>query len=450
MLLIGIVKKEVFASGNINNFTLLIKYNKKEACNMYSRLQYYMLISILKRCYKFIPFYKNLLDSCDIKYTNIKSLKDINLLPFTEKTDLINNYPFGSFATNIERIVRIHQSSGTHGIPKVIGYTRKDLKNWQNICSRILNKANCSKTDIIQIAFNYGLFTGGLGFHAGAEKLGLTVIPVSSNNTEKQISLLKDMQTSVLCCTPSYAVYLAQTMKESNINFQNLNLKKVILGAETLADNTRLQIENLLGVEVYNTYGLSEMYGPGVAFECQCHLGMHINEDYFFPEIIDPKTLRKLGEGEIGELVLTTLRHEAMPLLRYRTGDLASIYVDKCACGCKLIKMSNPIGRIDDMFIVKGVNIFPTQIEDVLFAEISNIIDYKIIVDKQNNKDTILVEVELSNKKNISKEKIEKIKKVLRNALCVKVDIAIIDVLQNSKDKTTKNKSNHLMDKRKI
>ena len=258
------------------------------------------------------------------------------------------------------------------------------------------------------------------------------------------------MQTSVLCCTPSYAVYLAQTMKESNINFQNLNLKKVILGAETLADNTRLQIENLLGVEVYNTYGLSEMYGPGVAFECQCHLGMHINEDYFFPEIIDPKTLRKLGEGEIGELVLTTLRHEAMPLLRYRTGDLASIYVDKCACGCKLIKMSNPIGRIDDMFIVKGVNIFPTQIEDVLFAEISNIIDYKIIVDKQNNKDTILVEVELSNKKNISKEKIEKIKKVLRNALCVKVDIAIIDVLQNSKDKTTKNKSNHLMDKRKI
>ncbi|MDR1417711.1 MAG: phenylacetate--CoA ligase [Endomicrobium sp.] len=409
-------------------------------------IKYELLFSTIKKCYDYVPFYKNLFDLNKLDYNKIKSLNDINLIPFTNKTDLINNYPFGLFAVDQKEIVRIHQSSGTHDVPKVIGYTHKDLKNWQNTCIQTLKATGCTNNDVIQIAFNYGLFTGGLGFHAAAEKLRLTVIPSSCNNTYKQISLLKDMQTTILCCTPSYALYIGNTIKKLGEDPKTFNLNTAILGAENLSDNMRKLIETLFNLEVYNTYGLSEMYGPGVAFECEYHCGMHINEDYFLPEVINPKTLEVLENGEIGELVLTTLQHQAMPLLRYRTGDLTSLKKELCPCGRTLIKMSNPLGRSDDMFIIKGVNIFPSQIENVIFKEISNIADYRIIIDKIDNIDRLTVDIDLLNSVNDKNLK-GRIEKILKNKLCVKANV---NILVDNLAYEIKAKTNHLIDRRKI
>ena len=353
------------------------------------------LIKTVKRCYENIPFYKAKFDEIGLKPEDIHSIDDISKLPFTVKQDLRDHYPFGLFAVPREELVRVHASSGTTGKQTVVGYTRGDIDRWSECTARALTAAGATSSDYIHVSYGYGLFTGGMGIHYGAEKLGATAIPVSSGNTKRQVQILQDFGSNVLCCTPSYALFIAETLKEMNVDPAELPLRIGIFGAEPWSENMRTQLENMLKIKAYDIYGLSEIAGPGVAFECCEQSGMHICEDYFYPEIVDPVTLKPLPDGEYGELVFTCIGKEALPLLRYRTRDISAITHEKSACGRTLVKMLRPKGRSDDMLIIRGVNVFPAQVEHVILS-LGMDPNYQIIVDRANNLDIMTVCIEMS------------------------------------------------------
>jgi len=325
----------------------------------------------------------------------INTVDDLKRLPFTTKNDLRDNYPFGLFAVPMSEIVRLHASSGTTGKSTVVGYTRNDIATWSEVMARTLTCAGANRNDFIQIAYGYGLFTGGLGLHYGGEKIGASVIPVSGGNTNRQLQIMRDFGTTVLACTPSYALFLAEAIHESGIDRNELNLKAGVFGAEPWTENMRREIESKLRIKAIDIYGLSEVIGPGVASECMIQDGLHVNEDHFFPEIIDPSSLEVLPEGSVGELVFTTITKEGLPLIRYRTRDLTRLKYEKCKCGRTFVRMEKCFGRSDDMLIIRGVNLFPSQIETVLL-EMSEIKPhYLIIVDRINNLDTLELQVEV-------------------------------------------------------
>ena len=349
------------------------------------------------RCeYDNVPYYRDKMDKAGVKPEDINTLEDIRKLPFITKEDIAVNYPTGLFAKPMEEIVRIHASSGTTGKPKIAGYTRNDLALWGECVARAMASAGQDSKSVIQVAYGYGLFTGGLGAHLGAETIGATVLPMSSGNTHKQIMFMQDMKSTALACTPSYALTIAEGIAKAGIDPADLSLKSGIFGAEPWTEGMRENIEKGLGIKAYDIYGLTEIVGPGVSISCDEHNGMHIQEDYFYPEIIDPETLEPLPDGEIGELVFTTLGKEGFPMIRYRTRDLCYLMRDKCACGRTTVRMSKILGRTDDMLIIRGVNVFPSQIESVIskFEELT--INYMIYVGRENNKDTFDLEVELA------------------------------------------------------
>lgn len=353
------------------------------------------LAQMVERIYFNVPFYRKKLQEKGIEPGDIKSVDQLKELPFTTKADLRDNYPFGLFTVPQNEIVRLHASSGTTGKPTVVGYTRKDIQTWSEVVARSLTMAGVGKNDIMQIAYGYGLFTGGLGMHYGAEKVGASVIPISGGNTKKQLQLMEDFGSTVLACTPSYAAFLGESLAKEGVDMKNIKLRAGIFGAEPWTNELRKQIENLLHIKAFDIYGLSEVIGPGVSMECEHQNGMHIFEDHFIPEIIDPETLEVLPYGELGELVFTTVTKEAMPLLRYRTRDLTRLHVEKCACGRTLVRMEKCVGRSDDMLIIRGVNVFPSQIESVLLEMSETSPHYQLVVERENNLDTLTINVEV-------------------------------------------------------
>lgn len=359
-------------------------------------VQYKNLIKTLKRVYENVPFYKQKFDEMGIKPEDIKSVDDVSKLPFTYKQDIRDNYPYGLFASPMEEVVRIHASSGTTGKQTVVGYTKNDLDMWATCAARALSAAGCEKTDFVHVSYGYGLFTGGLGIHDGAHKLGAITIPVSSGNTSRQLQIMKDFGSNVLCCTPSYALYLGDSLQQYGLTKEDLNLKAGIFGAEPWTEEMRAEIEKRLNINAYDIYGLSEIAGPGVAYECSAKCGMHINEDDFIPEIIDPATGEVLPYGEQGELVFTCITKEAFPLIRYRTRDISRLILEECSCGRTFVKMEKPCGRTDDMLIIRGVNVFPSQVETALlqFPELTP--HYMLYVNRINNLDTLEVKVEIN------------------------------------------------------
>ena len=359
------------------------------------QLQLERLESTLNRVYRNVPFYRKKFDEIGFNPDDLRSLDDLGKLPFTAKNDLRENYPYGLFAVPLREVVRVHASSGTTGMSTVVGYSRNDIKTWSNLVARILVAGGITKDDVIQIAFNYGLFTGAFGLHYGAERLGASVIPISSGNTKRQIKIMQDFKTTALVSTPSYAMLIADTIMEMGINPNSLSLKYGLFGAEPWSDAMRREIEGKLKIIATDNYGLSEVMGPGVAGECLERNGLHINEDHFLVEMINPDTLAPVEPGEIGEMVITTLTKEAFPVIRYRTRDLTRLIPDTCPCGRTMRRMTRVFGRTDDMLIIRGVNVFPSQIETVLF-EIEGIAPhYQIIIDRKGALDetTVLVEV---------------------------------------------------------
>jgi len=358
-------------------------------------LQMERLRAMLQDACDSVPFYRKKLDEAGVRPGDVSCHGDLADLPFTTKTDLRDHYPFGMFARPRDQIVRVHASSGTTGNPTTVGYTRADIATWGDLIARTLAAGGVKPGDLLQNAYGYGLFTGGLGLHFGAELLGCTVVPISGGNTERQLKIMRDFGATALSCTPSYAMYLADAARDRGLRPQDLPIRVGFHGAEPWTNELRVQIEAGLGIDALDIYGLSEMGGPGVAFECLCKAGMHINEDHYIAEIIDPETLRPLPEGEVGELVFTTLSREAQPLVRYRTRDLCSLSSDSCACGRTSARMSKPIGRSDDMLIIRGVNVFPSQIEEVLMSIPEIEPHYQIVVDRKGYLDVIEVWVEV-------------------------------------------------------
>ena len=359
------------------------------------KLQGERIRAMVERVYFNVPFYRRKLQDMGIEPGDIRTIDDLQKLPFTTKQDLRDNYPFGLFAVPQQEIVRLHASSGTTGKSTVVGYTHNDILMWSEVVARSLTMAGVSGSDIIQVAYGYGLFTGGLGLHYGAEKIGASVIPISGGNTKKQLQLMEDFGSTAIACTPSYAAYLGEALIEEKIDRKNIKLKAGIFGAEPWTEEMRAQIEQLLGLKAYDIYGLSEVIGPGVSMECSCQNGMHIFEDHFIPEIINPETGELLPYGELGELVFTPATKEAMPLLRYRTRDLTRLHAEPCQCGRTLVRMEKCVGRSDDMLIIRGVNVFPSQIESVLLEMNETKPHYLLVVDRENNLDVLEIQVEV-------------------------------------------------------
>lgn len=358
-------------------------------------LQSYRLSRTVRRVYENVAPYRKKMDEAGVKPEDIKSIADLQKLPFTVKQDLRDNYPYGMFASPMKDVVRIHASSGTTGKQTVVGYTAHDIDMWAECAARALVSVGGTKDDFIHISYGYGLFTGGLGLHYGAEKLGATAIPASAGNSMRQLQLFKDFGSSIICMTPSYAISLIELMKENNISKDEFKLKAGVFGAEPWTEEMRKEIEAGLGIKAYDIYGLSEIMGPSVSCECECQCGMHICEDHLIPEIIDPDTLEVLPAGQQGELVFTCITKEALPLIRYRTRDIATLVYDKCECGRTLVRMLKPQGRTDDMLIIRGVNVFPSQIESALLSVDSKATNYFLEVDRVNNLDTLEVQVEM-------------------------------------------------------
>ena len=360
-------------------------------------IQLKRLQRVVEKVYATVPFYKKAFDEKGIKPDDIRHLEDLQKLPFTMKQDLRDNYPFAMFATPMQNVVRIHASSGTTGKPTVVGYTRRDIDTWSELMARTLAAAGTHKGDIVHNAYGYGLFTGGLGFHYGAERLGASVIPVSGGNTKRQVLLMKDFGPTVLTCTPSYALRLAEVADDEGVDFKSLKFKVGVFGAEPWSENMRWEIEKKLGLDAVDIFGLSEIIGPGVAVECvEAKQGLHIFEDHFIPEVIDPETGQVLPYGEPGELVFTTLTKEAFPLIRYRTRDLSTLYREPCKCGRTLVRMGRITGRSDDMLIIRGVNVFPSQIESVLMARKDVAPYYLLIIERKGRMDSLGVDVEIN------------------------------------------------------
>ncbi len=361
-----------------------------------AEVQTQRLIATVKRAYHNVPFYRDRLQKAGIGPGDINSLEDLKRLPFTYKQDLRDNYPYGMFAVPLSEIVRIHASSGTTGKSTVVGYTRHDIDIWSEVMARTLVCAGADKDSFIQVAYGYGLFTGGLGVHYGAERIGASVIPISGGNTKRQLQIMKDFGTTILACTPSYALYLAEELHEAGIDKNELKLNAGVFGAEPWSENMRTQIEDNLGILAIDIYGLSEVIGPGVATECKSKCGLHIAEDHFIPEIINPDTGEVLPPGSTGELVFTTVTKEGLPLIRYRTRDISSLDFHVCTCGRTSVRMSKVTGRTDDMLIIRGVNVFPSQIESVLLEIGETAPHYLLIVDRIDNLDVLEIWVEMT------------------------------------------------------
>ena len=373
-------------------------WNESKECmsrDELANLQGARLKKMVNRVYHNVEYYRKKMQEIGLEPGDIKSIEDINKLPYTTKQDLRDNYPFGLFAVPRTEIVRIHASSGTTGKATVVGYTRRDIERWQECVARILCMGGLNSEDIVQISYGYGLFTGGLGAHYGVENLGATVVPMSTGNTKKQLTMMEDFGVTAICCTPSYLMYLTEALEEAG-KIDSIKLKKAFCGAEPWTENMRREIESRLHITAHDIYGLSEVMGPGVAGDCKFHTGLHIAEDHFLPEVINPETLEPCAPGETGELVFTTLTKEALPLFRYRTKDLTSITYEKCECGRTSARISRFKGRSDDMLIIRGVNVFPSQVESALLEIAETTPNYMLIVDRVNNLDTldVLVEVE--------------------------------------------------------
>lgn len=360
------------------------------------KLQSARLVKTVKRIYHDVPYYREKMQKIGVEPGDIKGVEDLSKLPFTYKQDLRDTYPYGLFAVPLSEIIRIHASSGTTGKQIVVGYTRKDIDTWAEVMARTLTSAGASKESVIQVAYGYGLFTGGLGAHYGAERIGASVIPISGGNTKRQLQIMKDFGTTLLACTPSYAMFMAEEMEEAGIQKSDLRLKAGVFGAEPWSHSMRSEIEKRLGILAIDIYGLSEVIGPGVASECPCKCGLHVQEDHFIPEIIDPETEQVLPAGSKGELVFSTITKEGMPLLRYRTRDISSLEYSKCDCGRTIVRMSKVTGRTDDMLIIRGVNVFPTQIESVLLELGETAPHYQIVVDRIGSLDVMEIQVEMT------------------------------------------------------
>ncbi|MFI3264755.1 MAG: phenylacetate--CoA ligase [Rikenellaceae bacterium] len=373
-------------------------WNKTKECmprEKMRELQGERLRKTVHRVYHNTPFYREKMQAMGLTPDDIHTIDDIVKLPFTTKQDLRDNYPYGLFAVPLSEIVRIHASSGTTGLPTVVGYTRKDISIWSEMMTRSLSAFGISNKDIVTIGYGYGLFTGGLGAHYGAENLGATVIPMGTGNTRKLLQLVRDFKATAITTTPSYALYLADSIESEGFNREDMNLRIGVFGAEPWTESMRQEIEERLKIDAYNIYGLSEIMGPGVSYECEYKNGSHITEDHIYPEIISPDTLEQLPYGEQGELVFTTITKEGIPLLRYRTKDLCSLIEEPCACGRTNVRMTRIVGRSDDMLIIRGVNVFPSQIEEVILAIEELEPHYLIVVDRVNNQDTFEVQVEV-------------------------------------------------------
>ena len=396
------------------------------------KLQGDRLHDVVERVYHSTPFYRRKMQEMGITPADITTVEDIVKLPFTTKQDLRDNYPYGLFATPMSEIVRLHASSGTTGNPTVVGYTRRDLQMWAEMVSRCLVSYGASSNDVFSVAYGYGLFTGGLGLHYGVEHLGGTVIPMSSGNTQKQIQLMRDFGPTVLGCTPSYALYLGEAIRDSGYPRSDFKLRIGIFGAEPWSENMRRNIEESLGIKAYDIYGLSEIMGPGVSYECQMQKGSHIHEDHFIPEIIDPDTLQPLPYDTTGELVFTTITKEGLPLLRYRTKDLCSLTQEPCPCGRTFVRMSRISGRSDDMLIIRGVNVFPSQVESVLLEMPEFTPHYLIEVDRVNNLDVMQVKVEVqqehfSDEMSVMMELKKRLTHRLQSILGITADVRLVE-----------------------
>lgn len=393
-------------------------------------LQGKRLQKLVAYVYHNVPFYRHKMQEMDLMPDDIRSIDDIVKLPFTTKQDLRDNYPYGLMAAPKSEVVRVHASSGTTGNPTIVGYTRKDLAVWSEVMSRCLSAYGVTREDTFSVSYGYGLFTGGLGAHYGVENLGATVIPASTGNTEKHVRLIRDLKITGIACTPSYALYLAETVEKMGISKDELSLRIGAFGAEPWTEHMRQEIQERLGLKGYNLYGLSEIMGPGVSCECEEQNGSHIHEDHFYPEIIDPNTLETLPYGQQGELVFTTLTKEGMPLLRYRTKDLTSLMPGVCSCGRTSVRMTPIMGRSDDMLIIRGINVFPSQVESVILGMKEFEPRYMLVVDRVNNLDTLQVQVEvrrdyfsddISAMLNLKKALSDKLKSVLSISADVKL-----------------------------
>ncbi len=416
-------------------------------------LQLKRLQAVVNRVYEKVPFYRKQFDQAKLKPSDIKKLSDLKNLPFTIKSDLRDNYPFGMFAVPMEEVVRVHASSGTTGKPTVVGYTRNDITMWSDLMARALSGAGVHAGDVIHNAYGYGLFTGGLGFHYGAERVGATVIPISGGQTQRQIMIMQDFGSTVLCCTPSYALNPAESAKQQGADIRKFKLKVGIFGAEPWSEGMRTEIEKQLNLKALDVYGLSEVIGPGVSCEClEAKFGLHINEDHFLAEVVNPKTLEPVPLGEMGELVFTSLTKEAFPLIRYRTRDLSRLISEPCPCGRTSYRMERITGRTDDMLIIRGVNVFPSQIEHVLMKIEGLEPHYQIIVDRKGTMDELEIQVEV-NEKIFSDEmkKLDQLKKKLeydlKDFLGVSAKITLVEprTIQRSEGKAKR-----VIDKRKI
>ena len=414
-------------------------------------LQSKRLVKLVDYVYHNVEFYRKKMQAIDLMPADIKSIEDITKLPFTTKDDLRDNYPFGLFAVPNSEIVRIHASSGTTGKATVVGYTRKDLDIWSECVARCLTMANVSKNDIIQIAYGYGLFTGGLGAHSGAEKIGATVVPMSTGNSKKLTTMMIDFGASAIACTPSYLLHISEVLEAEGL-LDKIQLKSAICGAEPWTEKMRHEIESKLNITAHDIYGLSEIMGPGVACDCQYHRGLHVCEDHFYPEILNSETLTPVADGELGELAFTTLTKEGIPLIRYRTKDLTSIDHGVCECGRTSARISRFKGRVDDMLIIRGVNVFPSQIEAALIELDMVTPHYMMIVDRVNNLDTLEVQVELDPKYYTDEIKAleamtKKVAHVIQQAIGLSAKVKIVEphALVRSEGKAV-----HVIDKRKL
>ncbi len=394
------------------------------------KIQSERLVRQVRHVYDNVELYRNRMDEAGVKPEDIKSLDDLTKLPFTSKQDLRDTYPYGMFAVPMEDVTRIHASSGTTGKQIVVGYTDNDLDMWATCCARQLTAVGVTKKDKVHVCYGYGLFTGGLGLHDGSHKLGCVTIPASAGNTARQLTIMTDFGSTVLGCTPSYAMYLGESAAKAGIDTSKLPLRVGIFGAEPWTEEMRQKIEESLNIKAYDIYGLTEICGPGVAYECTEQKGMHVNEDYFIIEIIDPETGEHVKDGEKGEIVFTCIKKEAFPLIRFRTKDIGVITHEKCSCGRTFVRMSKPMGRVDDMLIVRGVNLFPSQIEAVLLKE-GHSPNYQIVVDRQGSLDQIEVRIEMEDEQFLdTTSKITKTEKELqekfKSALGIKPKVRLV------------------------
>ena len=429
-------------------------WNESKECmsrDEMNALQSARLVKMVERVYYNVPFYRKKMQEMGLELGDIKGIEDITKLPFTTKSDLRDNYPFGLLAVPRSEIVRVHASSGTTGKATVVAYTRKDLDLWSECVARAFAMAGVTREDTIQIAYGYGLFTGGLGAHAGAERLGATVVPMSTGNTKKLTTMMKDFDVTAIACTPSYLLHIAETLEEAG-DLDKIKLKTAICGAEPWTENMRKQIENKLHIHAHDIYGLSEVLGPGVACDCEYHRGLHVQEDHFIPEIIDPDTLQPLPAGETGELVFTTITKEGLPILRYRTRDLTSIDYAPCECGRTTARISRFKGRSDDMLIIRGVNVFPSQIESALLEMGEVAPHYLMIVDRVNNLDTLEVQVEVEERFFSDEIKeLEKLTKKIATVIQHAIGLAVkVKLVEPKTIERSMGKSVHVIDKRKL